>query len=51
MLIGYLKNEDVYDMCNCAFEPITTTRGDTFVAESEWKNAWMNIDGESIQPA
>ena len=48
-LIGYIRNEDLVDMCGCAFEHLTRTRGYTFASDAEGREAWMNIDGEDVK--
>src|SRR5262245_17039814 len=48
-MIGYIKNEDLVDMCGCAYEHLTRTRGYTFSADGESQEAWMNIDGEDVK--
>jgi hypothetical protein len=48
-MIGYIKNEDLVDMCGCAFEHRTSTRGYTFAADAGGEIAWMNIDGEDVK--
>lgn len=48
-VIGHLKNEDVVDMCGCAFEHRTGTSGYTFAADTGGEAAWMNIDGEDVK--
>lgn len=48
-LIGYIRNEDLVDMCGCAFEHLTRTRGYTFSSDGEGREAWMNIDGEDVK--
>ncbi len=47
-MIGYIKNEDLVDMCGCSFEHITRERGYTFASDPENKTTWMNIDGVDI---
>ena len=48
-MIGYIKNEDLVDMCGCTFEHRTSTRGNTFAADASNEIAWMNIDGEDVK--
>lgn len=48
-MIGYIKNDDVVDMCGCAFEHRTSARGYTFAADAGGETAWMNIDGEDVK--
>src|SRR5262245_61053602 len=48
-LIGYIKNEDLVDMCGCAYEHVTSNRGYTFSSDGEVKEAWMNIDGVDVK--
>jgi len=48
-LIGYIKNEDLVDMCGCAYEHVTSNRGYTFSSDGEVKEAWMNIDGQDVK--
>lgn len=48
-MIGYIKDEGLVDMCGCAFEHYTSTRGYTFSSDAEGKTAWMNIDGEDVK--
>src|ERR1044071_1592903 len=48
-MIGYIKNEDLVDMCGCTFEHRTGTRGNTFAADASNEIAWMNIDGEDVK--
>ena len=48
-LIGYIKDENLVDMCGCAYEHATRTRGYTFSSDGEVKEAWMNIDGVDVK--
>ena len=48
-MIGYIKNEDLVDMCGCTFEHRTSARGNTFAADASGDIAWMNIDGEDVK--
>jgi hypothetical protein len=48
-VIGYVKDENLVDMCGCTFEHRTSRRGETFAGEAGGKNAWMNIDGEDVK--
>ena len=47
-LIAYIKNEDLVDMCGCAYEHITKDRGYTFSSDPTGETTWMNIDGLDI---
>ena len=47
-MIGYIKNEDLVDLCGCSFEHITRERGYTFASDPENKTTWMNIDGIDV---
>jgi hypothetical protein len=47
-MIGYIKDEDLVDMCGCSFEHITRERGYTFASDAVVETAWMNIDGVDI---
>lgn len=48
-MIGYIKNEDLVDMCGCTFEHRSNGRGNTFAADASNQIAWMNIDGEDVK--
>lgn len=48
-LIGYIKDEDIVDMCGCSFAHETGSRGYTFTSDVEGKTAWMNIDGKDVK--
>jgi hypothetical protein len=47
-MIGYIKDEDLVDMCGCSFEHITSERGYTFASDPVVETAWMNLDGVDI---
>lgn len=48
-LIGYIKNEDLVDMCGCTFAHRSNSPGSTFAADASGETAWMNIDGEDVK--
>ncbi|MGA9771130.1 MAG: hypothetical protein WBV94_19005 [Blastocatellia bacterium] len=48
-LIGYIKDDEIIDMCGCSFEHKTSSRGYTFTSDVEGKTAWMNIDEKDVK--
>jgi hypothetical protein len=49
LLIGYIKDEDLVDLCGCGFEHRTGGRGYTFSSDAGGQTAWMNIDGQDVR--
>lgn len=48
-MIGYIKDENLVDMCGCAYARANTAPGLTFLSDGEVKEAWMNIDGQDVK--